>query len=225
MNADPKKYSRTQTIALSFLGIAGFILAEKSDWILHFFMPIGPELVRAMTICRILGHLIISLGLAFAATKYIKDAKKSDVTRRKIVYIAFLLLWPAVMMIFSFIYYSSWRNFYQYLDTTSSEAESTFVAKMNATQPGQKKSAMEHLHAQHIYQYEGKITEYQSSSGLSVSYVPVEQDTEARRVITTNRALDHSNKIVMKSTMLLYAFSYIWILFFGFVIPKRKTRL
>ena len=225
MNGDTKKHSRSQTIAISLLAMAGFILAEKSDWVLRFFMPIGPELVKGMTICRILGHLIISVGLALAATKAIKDARKGDLTRMKIAYIVFLLLWPAIMMAINFAYYSSWRNFYQYLDTTSTETESNFVAKINAMQPGQKKSTMEHLHAQYIYRYEGKITQYQSPSRLSASYIPDEQDTEARRLITTNRALDHSNKIVMVSSMILYGFSYIWIFFFGFIAPKRNNRV
>jgi hypothetical protein len=221
---DTKRYSRTQTIAISILGIAGFLLAEKSDWVLHFFMPIGPELVRRMTICRILGHLILAVGLAFAATKSLKDVRKVDRTRMKLAYTLLLLLLPAIMMTFNYAYYSSWRNFYQYLDTTSAETESKFVAKINATPPGPKKSTMSHLHAQYIYQYEGKITEYQSATGLSLSYMPDEQDNEARRLITTNRALDHSNKIVMKSTMILYGLSYIWIFYFGFISAKRNDR-
>ncbi len=225
MNADTKRYSKTQTVAISLLGIAGFILAEKSDWVLNFFMPIGPELVRGMTICRILGHLIISVGLAFAATKSISDARKSDLTRTKIAFIVILLLLPGMMMTFNYKYYSSRRNFYQYLETTSTETENIFVAKIDAIKPGQKKSAMARLHAQYVYRYEGKITEYQSPSGLPVSYMPDDQDAEARRLITTNRALDHSNKIVMISTMILYGLTYIWIFFFGYIAPKRKTRI
>ena len=225
MNSDAKEYSRSQTTAISLVVVAGFILAERSDWILRFFMPIGPELVRWMTICRILGHLIASVGLAFAAAKFISEARKSDLTRTKIAFIIFLLLLPGIMMAFNYAYYSSWRGFYQYLDTTSTETENTFVAKMNALKPSQKKSAMTRLHAQYIYRHEGKITEYQSPSGLPVSYIPDEQDAEAQRVITTNRDFDSSNRIVMISTMILYGLTYVWIFFLGYLAPKRQPRI
>lgn len=203
------------------LVIIVFFLTEKSDWVLHFFMPIGPSLARGMTICRILGHIIISVAFVLATTHYIKNARKSDLVKKKFAGIVVLMLWPAIMMILSFSTYSAWRNFYHYLDTTSAETESTLVAKMESLQPGQKKSVVSHLHAQHIYRYKGKITEYQSAEGFPVSYVPDEQDSEARRIITFHRAHNDSNRTVMIGTLILYGLSYLWVAYFGFIVPVR----
>jgi hypothetical protein len=216
-------FTQKQKIAFLVVAILGFVLAEASDGILRLFIPIGPDLARASAICRILGNIILTVGLTFAISMYIRHARFSGLTRNKIIFIVLCLLLPVIMIVLNYKTYSAYRDFYQYIDTTSAEIESGLVNKMNNELPGQKKSRMSYLHAQGVYRYEGRIIEYQSPEGDGVFYTPNVEDQKARQLITFGQAHNESNKTVMILSSVLYLLSFLGICYFG-LIAKTKTR-
>ena len=218
-----KQFSQTQKTIFFIMAAAGFILAELSDRILHFFMPIGSALAHSSAILSVLGHLILIAAFTVTISAYIRHARTHNLTKKKIIVIVLCLLWPAIMIVLNFKVYSSWRNFYQYVDTTSAEMDQKVVSKMNSEPTGQKKSRLSYLHAQHVYHFEGRITEYESPEGKALSYAPNAEDDEARRLVTFSQTHNRSNKIVMTVSSVLYLLSFLGIIYFGF-FAKTKTQ-
>jgi small-conductance mechanosensitive channel len=221
MNSETtKQFSKTQKTGFFIMAASGFILAELSDRILHLFMPIGPDLARSSAILSVLGHLILIVAFTFTISAYIRHARTHNLANKKIIVMVLCLLWPAMMIVLNFKVYSSWRDFYQYVDTTSAEMDQKVVSKMNSEMTGQKKSRLSYLHAQHIYHFEGRITGYQSPEGNALSYTPNAEDEEARRLVTFSQAHNKSNKIVMTMSSILYLLSFLGIIYFGFFAKK-----
>jgi hypothetical protein len=222
--SNEKTNNMTKTQKYSFIAVAilGFVLAEASDRILNLFIPIGPDLAFTSAILRVLGNIILACSFAFAISSYIRHARTVGLTRKKVIIIGLCLLWPAIMIVLNVKTYSAWRDFYQYVDTTSVEMDTKLVSKMNSELTGQKKSKLSYLHAQHIYHYEGRITEYQSPEGRALSYIPNAEDEEPRRLVTFSQAHNKSNRITMATSTVLYLISFLGIIYFGF-FAKTKT--
>jgi len=188
-------------------------------------MPIGPALAHSSAILSVLGHLILIAAFTFTISAYIRHACIHDLTKKKIFTIALCLLWPAINDCAQFQSIFFMRDFYQYVDTTSAEMEQKVVNKMNLETTGQKKSKLSYLHAQHIYHFEGRITDYQSSEGKSLSYSPNADDEEARRLVTFSQAHNKSNKMVMTVSSVLYLLSFLTIIYFGFFAKQKSPRI
>jgi hypothetical protein len=208
--------TKTQRNAFISSAVLGFVLAYFSDKILYIFIPSGSSLALTSAVLRVLGHIILAASFAFSISIYIRHARIGSLTKRKIIIIALWLLWPVVMIAFNYAVYSSYKEFYQYMDKTFSDSDRNFTSKMNTELPGEKKSRMTYIHAQSIYRHQGKITEYQSLTGTAISYIPSEEDIEVRRSITFMQAHNNSLGYVMMSSSIAYLLSFLGMIYFGF---------
>jgi hypothetical protein len=214
-----------QQMAFFLVLILGFILAEASDRILSVFIPTGPDLAHASAIFRVLGNFVLIVGFTGAISIYIRHVRDIGFTKIRVIVITLCLLWPAIMVVTSFKTYFAWKDFYQYVNTTSAASDGELVNKMNKALTGKKKSRISYLHAQYIYQHEGKITEYQSPEGATVSYTPNSEDEEARGLITYGKAHNSSNKIVAIISSTFYLVSLLSICYFGFLVKAKTPKI
>jgi len=208
--------TKTEKIIFIAGAIFGFILVYFADRILYVFLSSGPGLAVASAVLRVFGHIVLAVSFAFATSRYIRQARKDGLNKRKIVIITAWLLWPAIMVALNYANYSALRDFYLYLETTFSNTDRDFTNKIKATLPGEKKSRMTYVQAQSIYRHEGRITEYQSPAGTPISYVPDKEDLEVRRSLAFMQAHNDSLKPVMILSSVAYLLSFLGMLCFGF---------
>jgi hypothetical protein len=214
-NENPSNLTRTQKMAVLAGAISGFIFVYFSDWILYFFIPIGPALALISAVFRVLGHVILAVSFTFAISMYIKHARSTGLTKKKVIIITVWLLWPAVMITLNYKTYSSFKEAYQDMETTFSDTDRALAHKMNTTPPGEKKSIMTYLHAQSIYRHEGRITEYESPAGEAISYVPDKEDREVSRSVTFMRAHNNSLNADVISSCIVYLMSFLGMIYLG----------
>jgi len=85
-------------------------------------------------------------------------------------------------------------NFNQYLETANADINKSILNKMNQDLPVEKRSKLSFLHAKAIFTDEGRIIEYLSPEGKSITFVPSVEDQSNRNLLLFQQTQSGSEK-------------------------------